>query len=88
MLTAGADSYTRIYPEFLFNSLNSIKRHGWQDPIELQIRPYDVRHKMEYPDQGQLGGGLWDALMITGSGASCSPLRCCSVLVLTRAVVG
>ena len=62
--------YTKIYPRFLQESLNTIKRHPWQPHVELHVRCYDVVHKMEYPDEGQLGDGLWDAVMITGSASS------------------
>lgn len=62
--------YTKIYPRFLQESLNTIKRHSWQPQVELHIRCYDVVNKMEYPDEGQLGDGLWDAVMITGSASS------------------
>ncbi len=62
--------YTKIYPRFLQESLNTIKRHPWQPHVELHIRCYDVVNKMEYPDEGQLGDGLWDAVMITGSASS------------------
>ncbi|CBQ73116.1 conserved hypothetical protein [Sporisorium reilianum SRZ2] len=62
--------YTKIYPRFLQESLNTIKRHTWQPHVELHIRCYDVVKKMEYPDEGQLGDGLWDAVMITGSASS------------------
>ncbi|GAC93471.1 glutamine amidotransferase [Pseudozyma hubeiensis SY62] len=63
-------NYTKIYPRFLQESLNTIKRHPWQPHVELHIRCYDVVNKMEYPDEGQLGDGLWDAVMITGSASS------------------
>ncbi|SNX84451.1 uncharacterized protein MEPE_03160 [Melanopsichium pennsylvanicum] len=62
--------YTKIYPRFLQDSLNTIRRHPWQPHVELHIRCYDVVNKMEYPDEGQLGDGLWDAVMITGSASS------------------
>ncbi|EST05465.1 Glutamine amidotransferase [Kalmanozyma brasiliensis GHG001] len=62
--------YTQIYPRFLQESLNTIKRHSWQPQVELHVRCYDVVKKMEYPDEGQLGDGLWDAVMITGSASS------------------
>ncbi|PWZ02225.1 hypothetical protein BCV70DRAFT_198500 [Testicularia cyperi] len=62
--------YTKIYPRFLQESLNTIKRHSWQPQVELHVRCYDVVKKMEYPDQGQLSDGLWDAVMITGSASS------------------
>ncbi|PWN50129.1 class I glutamine amidotransferase-like protein [Violaceomyces palustris] len=62
--------YKVIYPNFLESSLESVARHAWQEKVELQIRPYDVVDKMEYPDEGQLRDGLWDAIMITGSASS------------------
>lgn len=62
--------YTKVYTRFLSESLNTIKRHAWQPQVELHVRSYDVVNKMEYPDEGQLGDGLWDAIMITGSASS------------------
>lgn len=46
----------------------AIARHSWQEKIELQIRPFDVVKEREYPDRGQLKDGLWDAVIVTGSG--------------------
>ncbi|KAN0061781.1 hypothetical protein ACQY0O_005774 [Thecaphora frezii] len=62
--------YTKIYPAFLQASLNTVKRHAWQDEISLHVRCYDVVGKQEYPDQGQLSDGLWDAVVVTGSAHS------------------
>lgn len=60
--------YFKIYKELLDSSLADIRRHDWQDKIDIHLRPYDVVTKMEYPDEGQLFDGLWDAVIITGSG--------------------
>ncbi|EPQ28649.1 uncharacterized protein PFL1_03952 [Pseudozyma flocculosa PF-1] len=62
--------YTKIYPAFLQSSLNTIKRHAWQDSVSLHVRCYDVVTAQEYPDQGQLSDGLWDAIVVTGSAHS------------------
>lgn len=62
--------YSKIYPDFFKQSGNIIKRHKWQESLDLRIRAFDVVHKQEYPDEGQLKDGLWDAICVTGSAAS------------------
>ena len=61
--------YLAIYTTWLQRSLKSIKRHHWQDKFTLDIRPFDVI-KGQYPSDGQLKDGLWDAVMITGSAST------------------
>ncbi|KDN52922.1 class I glutamine amidotransferase-like protein [Tilletiaria anomala UBC 951] len=69
-VVAAYGDYEKIYKNFLQQSANTVKRHRWQESLDLRIRPFDVVHKQEYPDEGQLSDGLWDAIMITGSASS------------------
>ena len=68
-VVAKRGDYLTIYPDFLQRALAAVPRHAWQDKVELHIRPFDVVHKCEFPDEGQLADGLWDAVIVTGSGA-------------------
>ncbi|KAK0528940.1 hypothetical protein OC842_004401 [Tilletia horrida] len=62
--------YPKIFTTLLKDALASIPRHHWQEPIELDIRPFDVVKEMKYPEEGQLKDGLYDAVLITGSASS------------------
>ncbi|PWN29906.1 hypothetical protein BDZ90DRAFT_673 [Jaminaea rosea] len=69
-VVAAKGDYHRIYTSFLTRSLSTIRRHRWQERIELDVRPFDVVHAQHYPTDGQLADGLWDAILITGSATS------------------
>lgn len=60
--------YGKIYTDWLEKSLAAIPRHGWQDEYKLSITAFDVVNEQRYPDDGMLSDGLFDAIMITGSG--------------------
>lgn len=63
-------SYHKIYTSFFNRSLSTIKRHRWQEELVLDIRPFDIVKSQQYPTEGQLTDGLWDAVVITGSASS------------------
>ena len=61
-----------MFEKLFTEALAQIPRFHYHPKKQLQFRAFDVT-KDEYPDDGQLADGLWDAVVITGSRASARP---------------
>lgn len=68
-VVAKRGEYKQIYSQWLQSSLAAVPRHAWQDDYKLNITAFDVVKEKRYPDEGMMSDGLYDAIMITGSGA-------------------
>ena len=61
-------TYLPIFHSHLQDTLTSFPDQSKVDGVELEVDGFDVVGKGEYPDEGKMRSGWWDAVMMTGSG--------------------
>ena len=62
----GGRGYAGMFEPLFERALSSIPRYHYHQKKKLHFRAFDVT-RGELPEEGQLGDGLWDALLVTGS---------------------